>query len=51
MPSVYDGLYVALADMLGGDLWTADRRLLQMLAGQAAYVRWLGDYEAGDAGA
>jgi predicted nucleic acid-binding protein len=49
LPSIYDALYVALAEMLGGELWTADRRLLQALAGQLAYVRWLGDYHAGDA--
>jgi predicted nucleic acid-binding protein len=51
LPSIYDGLYVALAAMLGGDLWTADRRLLQALGGQLAYVRWLGDYQPGDASA
>lgn len=50
LPSIYDGLYVALADLVGGDLWTADRRLLQALGGQLANVRWLGDYQAGDAG-
>lgn len=46
LPSLYDGLYVALAARVGGELWTADRRLLQALGGQLPYVRWLGDYPA-----
>jgi predicted nucleic acid-binding protein len=40
----HDGFYVALADRLGGELWTADRRLtnaLSSIPGPAA--RWIGD--------
>jgi predicted nucleic acid-binding protein len=42
--TVYDSLYVVLAQMLGAELWTADRRLIRQVAGVAPWVRWLGDY-------
>jgi hypothetical protein len=44
LPTVYDSLYVVLAQDLGADLWTADRRLLRQIAAVAPWVRWLGDY-------
>jgi predicted nucleic acid-binding protein len=47
LPAVYDAHYVALAQQLGCDLWTDDRRLLRNLAGRLPFVRWLGDYRAG----
>ncbi|HEY7061000.1 MAG TPA: type II toxin-antitoxin system VapC family toxin [Chloroflexota bacterium] len=50
LPSIYDGLYVALAELLSGDLWTADQRLLQTLGGALGFVRWLGDYPVSAAG-
>jgi len=42
--SIYDALYVALAQMLGVELWTADQRLIQTLGTTAPWVRWIGDY-------
>ncbi len=42
--TIYDSLYVVLAEMLGAELWTADRRLLRQIAGVAPWARWLGDY-------
>lgn len=44
LEATYDSLYVVLAEMVGGELWTADRRLLNALGTQAPWVRWLGDY-------
>jgi predicted nucleic acid-binding protein len=44
LPTVYDAVYVSLAQMLDVELWTADRRLLNALAGRLPWVRWLGDY-------
>jgi predicted nucleic acid-binding protein len=35
LPSIYDGLYVVLAQDIGAELWTADQRLLNAL-GDAA---------------
>lgn len=42
--ATYDGLYVALAEMTGVDLWTADRRLIQALGPTMPWVRWIGEY-------
>lgn len=43
--SVYDGIYLALADRVDGRVVTADRRLLNALAGTdwAARVFWIDD--------
>lgn len=40
----YDAIYLALAEELGADFWTADRRLVNS-AQQAglSWVRWIGD--------
>ena len=43
--SGYDAAYVALAELLGVELWTADRKL-QRAAGRDD-VRWIGDLETG----
>jgi predicted nucleic acid-binding protein len=44
LPTVYDSLCVMLADQLGLELWTADRRLLTSVGSAAPWVRWIGDY-------
>jgi predicted nucleic acid-binding protein len=44
LPSAYDAYYVALAESLGCDLWTADRRLFDAVQGKLPFVRWVGDY-------
>jgi predicted nucleic acid-binding protein len=44
LPSLYDALHVALAQMLGAELWTADRRLLGALGTAAPWVRDIGGY-------
>lgn len=43
-PTVYDAHYVALAKLLGCELWTADDALLHALGNEAPWVRWIGDY-------
>ena len=43
LPSIYDSLYVVLAQDIGTELWTADQRLLYALGGAAPWVRWIGD--------
>lgn len=43
--ALYDGLYLALAEMSGCDLITADRRLFAKTHMQAHWVKWLGDYQ------
>jgi predicted nucleic acid-binding protein len=44
LPAVYDAHYVALAELLGATLWTADQRLLRALGGRLPFVRWIGAY-------
>jgi predicted nucleic acid-binding protein len=46
LPAVYDAHYVALAELLGATLWTADRRLLRALGGRLPFVRWIAEYGA-----
>ena len=42
--SIYDSHYVALAMREGCDLWTADKKLVDIIIAQAPSVRWIGDY-------
>lgn len=44
LPAVYDAHYVALAELLGATLWTADQRLLRILGGRLPFVRWIAEY-------
>lgn len=39
LPAAYDAHYVAVAESLGCDLWSDDRRLLRSLAGAFPFVR------------
>lgn len=42
-PTAYDTSYVALAQLVGCELWTADERLKNALRGELAYVKWVGE--------
>lgn len=44
LSSIYDSVYVALARIIGSELWTADQRLLNALGTSAPWVRRLSDY-------
>lgn len=46
--SAYDAAYVALAEHLGTDMITADKRLYNALADTHSRVRFLGDPELGE---
>ena len=46
LPAVYDAHYLALADLLGCEFWTDDRRLLRQVSHDLPFVRWLGDFGA-----
>jgi predicted nucleic acid-binding protein len=42
LPAVYDAHYLALAERLGGEFWTADRRLVEAVQGALPWVRLVG---------
>ncbi|MCY4625929.1 MAG: type II toxin-antitoxin system VapC family toxin [Chloroflexi bacterium] len=42
-PAVYDCIYLALAEALDGELWTADERFYRAASLQFSNVRWLGE--------
>ncbi|HEY7060087.1 MAG TPA: type II toxin-antitoxin system VapC family toxin [Chloroflexota bacterium] len=44
LPNIYDTLYVVLARLLGTELWTDDRKLLDAVRNVAPWVRWIRDY-------
>ncbi|TAK35105.1 MAG: PIN domain-containing protein [Chloroflexota bacterium] len=44
LPTIYDALYVALAEKLGCELWTADLALLRSVGPSFPFVRWIADY-------
>ena len=44
-PAAYDSHYLALAEMLGCELRTADGRLYRAVKDELPWVRWLGDFE------
>ena len=44
-PQAYDSHYLALAEILGLELWTADERMYNMVKRELSWVKWLGDYQ------
>lgn len=38
LPAAYDAHYLALAEWLGGSMWTADRRLARAVGDQLPWV-------------
>ncbi len=43
-PTAYDAYYLALAQLAGCEVWTADHRLYHAVAEVLQWVKWLGDY-------
>jgi predicted nucleic acid-binding protein len=41
-PAAYDAQYIALAEALGCELWTADERLWNAVRARFPFVRWIG---------
>ena len=46
-PAVYDSQYVALAEHLNCELWTADERFAQVAQAVFPFVHWLGEPQTG----
>ena len=42
-PAVYDAHYLALAEIIGCDLWTADERFFRAGTGQFSNLHWIGE--------
>lgn len=44
-PRTYDAQYMALAERLNCEFWTADERLVNSTQVQFPYIRWLGNWK------
>jgi predicted nucleic acid-binding protein len=44
LASLYDSIYVVLAELMEIQLWTADQRLFATASPVAPWIRWIGDY-------
>jgi predicted nucleic acid-binding protein len=44
LPATYDAHYLALAELMSCDFWTADQRLVQQVRSDLPFVRWLSEY-------
>ncbi|MGA9351316.1 MAG: type II toxin-antitoxin system VapC family toxin [Anaerolineae bacterium] len=44
-PAAYDTHYLALAEMMEGEFWTADERLYNTVRDDFSRIHWLGDYQ------
>ena len=45
-PTPYDAHYLALAELRGCELWTADERLYNAVRFEFPWVRWIGEHTA-----
>lgn len=44
-PTTYDTSYLALAQMLNCDFWTADKRLYNAVKDKLSWVKWIGSFQ------
>jgi len=44
-PAAYDAHYLALAELMKAEFWTADERLCNAVRKEFPHIRWLGDYK------
>ena len=43
-PTAYDSQYLAVAEQLGCEFWTADQKLFNAVTGTLSWVKWIGNY-------
>lgn len=43
-PAGYDAIYLALAERLGCEFWTADQKLVNALGSALSWVKWIGSF-------
>jgi predicted nucleic acid-binding protein len=48
-PTAYDAQYLALAERLSCDFWTADERMFNAIKEKFPTIRWLGNWSAEEA--
>jgi len=46
LSATYDSHYLALAEHVGCELWTADTKMWKVVKDQLGWVHWIGDYPA-----
>lgn len=44
-PTAYDSQYLAVAERLECEFWTADERLFNAVNQQLAWVKWIGNFK------
>jgi len=44
LPTSYDAQYLAVAERLGVEFWTADERLFNVVGKELNWIRWLGHF-------
>lgn len=44
LPATYDAHYLALADIMACEFWTADVRLIRRVGNDLPFLQWLGNY-------
>lgn len=42
--SIYDSIYIALAQIMGAEFWTADKKLYNAVSNKLQFVKWIEDY-------
>lgn len=47
-PTAYDSQYLAVAERLNCEFWTADERLFNAVSSRLMWVRWIGNFEIMD---
>jgi predicted nucleic acid-binding protein len=47
-PATYDAHYLALAEMMDCEFWTADERLFNAVRDELSWARWLGQLKRGN---
>jgi predicted nucleic acid-binding protein len=48
-PTAYDSQYLAVAERLGCDFWTADEKLFNAVNSGLPWVKWIGNFTSGTA--
>ena len=42
--SIYDSIYIAIAQIMEAEFWTADKKLYNAVSNKLQFVKWIEDY-------